>query len=325
VGEGVFYNPRASLNRSIAILFLETYHAATGVRGIRYLLEAGPATYGYFVDASPRAYEAVIRNLSINRLMGRASVYLGDAKALPTLFRGFGIDVVDIDPFGSPLPYIHSGLSVFGRRGLLIYTATDLMTLCEVVEGGVERIYGSAYSRYDVCHELAIRILIREGVLAAVRMGFSARPLLATFENNYVRVYLEVDRRRSLLRHKYLGFLVYNEARGWIPVPLGDAGRDGLPSGRVVGPLWIGPYADAGLVERLVRESRDVRWGYLGRDVQRLLGRLGEEDSSIVGLYSLRDAIVSSGYRFSRTHIYPDGFRTDAPLSSVVEMISSLV
>ncbi len=354
VGEGVFYNPRASLNRSLAVLFLETYysgrgdvtfldsHAGTGIRGIRYLLEVGPVEYGYFVDASPRSYEAVVRNVSLNRLADRASVYMGDARALPTLLGGLEIDVVDIDPFGSPLPYLHSGLMVFGRRGLLVFTATDLMTLCEVVEGGVERIYGSAYSRNDVCHELAIRILVREGVLAAVRMGFSARPLLSTFENNYVRVYLEVDRRRSLLRHDYLGFLVYNEGMGWAPVSLSDAGREGLPDGRVVGPLWIGPYIDTGLVSRIVEEARGDRWRYLGREVQRFLARLGEEDTSIVGLYRLsklckevgkpmpsmsrlRDAITSSGYRFSRTHIYPDGFRTDAPPSFLVDMISSLV
>ena len=70
----VFFNPRARVSRDVSSLALSAMDvgevldamAASGVRGIRYALEAGKRVV--FNDIDPRAVDLIRKNLNLNGL-----------------------------------------------------------------------------------------------------------------------------------------------------------------------------------------------------------------------------------------------------------------
>lgn len=348
VYEGVFYNPRAKMNRSIGVLFLKSLGdrknlrvldglSGTGVRGIRYLLESDYVSEVILNDRSYLAYQNILHNLRINNVISGFEVYREDVVVLSSMLKSVGVDVIDLDPFGSPQRYLPSAVYALNGKGYLMYTATDLMTLCGVVEDSLWKIYGVNYVRNDFCHEIAIRILIKEGVLQAAKLGFSARPVFASFDNHYIRVFLEFSRRRGSLDSKDIGYLVMDED-GWSIVSFKEM-KSGEISGRVIGPIWIGSYIDVSLLDRMVDVMSNVPWS--DNNLKSFIMRIAQDDTSIPIIYrlsslcrrlrvrmpsinELRDAIEGLGYRFSRSYLYYDGFRTDASIGEVVKIVLSL-
>ncbi|MDK2384092.1 MAG: tRNA (guanine(10)-N(2))-dimethyltransferase, partial [Candidatus Korarchaeota archaeon] len=137
----VFYNPRMVFNRDMAILVARALFregewvfaeplAGTGVRSVRLLVEAG-ARYGVLNDLDPRACRLAARNLLANGLGGRAHVYCMEASLLLRMlaWSGMRFDYVDIDPFGSPMPFVEAALLSLRRGGILAVTATDTAPL----------------------------------------------------------------------------------------------------------------------------------------------------------------------------------------------------
>ena len=125
----VFYNSRMELNRDATILLLsilrpESYldaMGASGVRGLRVAHEVGvPVTIN---DRSSRAIDLARQNVEALGLA--AEVTRGDANALMSE-RTF--DAVDLDPFGTPAPFIDSAARSAGNY--LFVTATDTAPLC---------------------------------------------------------------------------------------------------------------------------------------------------------------------------------------------------
>ncbi|MEM4947438.1 MAG: RsmD family RNA methyltransferase, partial [Thermosphaera sp.] len=112
----VFYNPEAVLGRDVTVLYLSTRFkngstfidalAGTGVRGIRISLEANGE--GIVNDVDPRAYYYIKRNIAINDLQQRVQAFNQEANALLNMltFTGIPFDYVDVDPYGSPVPYL---------------------------------------------------------------------------------------------------------------------------------------------------------------------------------------------------------------------------
>ncbi len=122
----VFYNPKMAKLRDISVLFLRATTgrkarlldctAASGVRGIRYALEAGikDAT---LIDINPDAAKAARANAKANGLKLRV---LNESIQEFANTRGDeAFDVIDLDPFGTPVPYVHDLLKlVEGRHPL---------------------------------------------------------------------------------------------------------------------------------------------------------------------------------------------------------------
>lgn len=96
-------------NRTISILLLRELGSGltvceplsgTGVRGIRYVIESKAVDKLILNDISKTAVEIIKKNLNLNGV--DAEVYNEDANVLLHKLKGV-CDVVDIDPFGSPL------------------------------------------------------------------------------------------------------------------------------------------------------------------------------------------------------------------------------
>ena len=112
MGEGVFYNPRMEMNRDISVACVaclpavKTYvdaMAASGIRGIRVKKEVPRDMDVTVNDWDAGAFELIGQNAALNEVAVNAS-----NRGANTLLSCTQFDYVDLDPFGTPAPYIDS-------------------------------------------------------------------------------------------------------------------------------------------------------------------------------------------------------------------------
>ncbi len=361
--ERVFYNARARFNRSLGVVFIYTLSylhgrdltiadalSATGIRGIRYYVESGVIDEIYFNDRSRNAFKNILYNISLNGIVRDSNVSKYDFSVFMSNFSHVKFDLIDVDPFGSPIEYIPSTFyNLFQREGVLSITATDLMTLCGIHLDALKRRYDVSYYRSDICHEVAIRILVAYIYRLAVKYDYYVEPILGTFENNYIRLYLAYYRGPSKFRWDKLGFLTYDEKNGFAVIRLKD-GMDCCSDikGGVIGPIWIGPYVNKDFLSSMIKKSEDLsELSELTReysDVYKYLRKVSEDNTNIPYIYRISNLckrvkciqppiryILSSlsdiGYEAYRAYLYGDGIRTNAPLyilESILKAYSSV-
>ncbi|MFP4590644.1 MAG: tRNA (guanine(26)-N(2))-dimethyltransferase [Halobacteriales archaeon] len=340
----IFYNPAMELNRDLTVAFLRvargrfvpddgpTYldaMTAAGVRGAR----AAAAGYRTTVcDVNDAALAAARRNLARNGL--EAEAHLGDVRAH---LHGASYDVVDLDPFGSPVPFVDAAID--GARGVLCVTATDTAPLCGAHLAAGRRRY-AAEPRPTAYHpEVGLRVLLGNLVRRAAARDVAARPVLSHATRHYHRTYLDLDdgateADRTL---EAVGFVVHCPAclhrepvAGLAPALPATCPRCEATVERI-GPLWLGRYVDAEVAEAAI-EALDG-----GMDqrtpARRLLERLAGEidrvthldhhelcdrwDVTAAPIEAVLEALRGGGHAASRTHFGGTTFKTDAPMGAV--------
>ena len=291
-------------------------HGATGVRGLRLVHETGAFRELLLTDSHPAAVGALSANA---RPWPAVRVRAADARDRPP---EAPFDYVDVDPYGSPLPFLETALGAVVDHGRLAVTATDLMVLAGAQAEACRRRYGARPVRGRLGPEGGLRILLATAARTAGALGRSIRPVLAYSRAHTVRAYLEVgaasefpDRTEEL------------DAATWRGPPLGDGGP--------FGPLWTGPLFDPALVDRLEVPAGAAR----PREVAYLLDRFRAEARVDVPFYYEPNGIARrlglaaptplaayaeelgvAGFRCARTHARPEGFRTDAPRERVEQI-----
>lgn len=68
--------------------------------------------------------------------------------------------VVDLDPYGTAIPFLESALSAIDQNGLLCVTFTDMAVLCARKPHVCFYKYGSAPLGKSYCHEMALRMVL---------------------------------------------------------------------------------------------------------------------------------------------------------------------
>ncbi|NPA84629.1 MAG: tRNA (guanine(10)-N(2))-dimethyltransferase [Crenarchaeota archaeon] len=344
----VFYNPSAKFNRDVAVAFgralkeelgrldvLEPL-AGSGVRSLRYAVESG-ATKVLAVDANPLAVELIKYNIKLNKLEDRVKVLLSEANAVlhSRELRDGYYDLVDVDPFGSPMPFADGAVRATRRRGLVAVTATDTAPLTGARPQSALRKYGALIRRTPFSKEVAVRVLVGAMVRVAAVREVALRPEAAFFKDYYVRAELRLDRGagRADEALSNLGYLFYNEESYEVRVVKGYPVPEERPQGLAIGPLWLGP-----LTGPLARKALELAEG----EVREFLRRLVEEDS--VGTpYSYKIEKVASllkinmpsprlvverlkelGYKALLTHYDHTSVKTDAPREEVFKAVEEL-
>ncbi len=288
--------------------------AATGVRGLR-LVEETDAFAGFdFTEQNPAAFAVLERNVHESGHAGLGT-HLGDAKG-PVELRAF--DYVDVDPFGTPVPYLDAALRALAPVGVLAVTATDMPVLTGVAHGVCERRYGGRPIRGAQGPEGGLRILIAYLVRSAANRSLGLAPIFGYLHDHYVRVFL---------RFSPLDSHPDETSQIGDPTVLGDAVPKIAGSGPF-GPMWLGPLFDPELVARLEVPPTSAR----PEELRRFLERIREESSVDRPFYyepntlastlhlpeppplaALLDALRAKGFIAARSHVRPSAFRTTAP------------
>ncbi|MFP4632566.1 MAG: tRNA (guanine(10)-N(2))-dimethyltransferase [Halobacteriales archaeon] len=341
VDEDVFYNPRMTLNRDVTVAVLRarefgsTYldaNCASGVRGLRVAVEAGlDVTLN---DRSSTAVDVARRNVEANEV--DVSVRREDANVE---MHRHGYDVVDVDPFGSPMPFADAAFR--SARNLACFTATDTAPLCGAHTSGVRR-YGSVPLNTEYHAEMGLRVLVGALVRTAARQDVAATPVLSHSTDHYKRVYLSLERGAGVadesleglgyvahcfdcLRREHVDGLVYDGPWNCCCGSNYD----------VAGPLWTAGVRDREFVEEALAEVSDymTEAARARKTLERLHGELDlptHYDQHVlckragVPAASIEDVLGSleaRGYRASRTHYSGHSFKSDAPMDVLLDVV----
>ncbi len=360
----VFYNQRMSLNRDLAVLFLKAYRARVGrplkvcepmagcgVRGLRFALEVDGLERIILNDLNPRAYELAKLNVRHNGLEDLISVENEDAHRLLCRYASPGrrLDYVDVDPFGSPSPFLDSALRALRSGGVLALTATDTAPLSGLHVRACMRKYLGKPLRVSYWREIAVRLLVGVTLLSAVRHDLAIRPLFSYGVDHYVRVYVEVLRgaKEADRRLGDMGFILHCRRCLWREVRFGltpflpDTCRSCGSRLDYAGPLWLGRLVDREICEEMLRQVDRSTLENV-KSASKLIVRLIEEADAPLTYYvsdeicerlkvpipSVNDIVSelkSRGYRSTRTHFHDRGFKTEAHPEAVLKTVKELV
>lgn len=297
-------------------------NAATGVRGLRLLAEGGRFGTFRLSEASEVSFATLAANCG--RYSGARAVR-EDARSA-VFPQGPEFDYVDIDPYGSPVPFVAAGLAALRPGGTLAVSATDMMVLAGAQPRAARRLYGADPVRGRLGTEGAVRILLGHLVGAVRAAGRDARVLLAYVGDHHVRVFLEVGPATGA--QVPVGSL---DPAAFSGPPLGTHGR--------VGPLWLGGLGEPELLERLAVPPTAASPGPLGvllgllREEVRVPAPFYYEGNALAaalqlerppGVVPLIEGLRAAGFRACRTHVRPEGIRTDAPRQDVERLARSL-
>jgi tRNA (guanine26-N2/guanine27-N2)-dimethyltransferase len=146
------------------------------------------------------------------------------------------------------------------------------------------------------------------------------------------------DRPEVIAAYGFLGYC--HDCGQFQTVDWRSLGRVNCASGQcdhppvVSGPMWLGELADADWLKKMRDLAQLRQWDSAVRlcDLWRSeigmppyfytlgeVGRRGQMD--IPKRDRLAQALRDQGYRFSRTHIDPEGFKTDASLATCVALM----
>jgi len=343
-GDVVFFNPDMELNRDLTIATLRAFNervpaattyldamAATGIRGVRAARDGWDAT---LIDVDPDAVARCEANVERNDVT--ATVRRQDANVY--LHGDRGPDVVDLDPFGTPIPFADAAFA--NTRHLVCVTATDTAPLCGAHFRSGVRTYSAVPRNTDYHAEMGVRVLLSALARTAARYDVGVEPVFSHVSDHYVRTYLALERgaQRADAAIDELGYIHHcpeclgrSHERGLIadpPATCPFCGGDQVVS---AGPVWLARPHDPAFVAA-VRTYLDDEMGTARRagrlldrieaelavpthyDQHRLTDRWGEPAPPMDEfLAAIRDA----GYAASRTHYGGTTFKTDADLDAI--------
>ncbi len=344
-GDAVFFNPKMELNRDLTVATLRAYrdrepraewyfdaNAASGVRGVRAAAEGWNVT---MADVDADAVELARENAARNDV--DAEVVHRDANAV-LYDREEPIDVVDVDPFGTPIPFADAALS--NAQDLVCVTATDTAPLCGAHFHAGMRRYSAVPRNTEYHAEMGLRVLVSALVRTAARYDVGATPILSHVTDHYARTYLELSHRATDADaaidelghvHHCQDCLWRDDERGLIADPPDDCPNCGGNRVVTAGPIWLGPAHDPDFV-RAVREVVTDEMGSAGRARSMLDAVAGELDAPThydqhklykqwgepaIGMDEFLDALHDAGFTASRTHYGGTTFKTRASIAEI--------
>ena len=324
-----FYNPALETDRDICVLFclyiIDLGYdkfldgmAATGVRGIRIANEAGGRVY--INDWGEKQYKIIQKNIKLNNIS--ACIYKKDLRIL--LLEKHNFDYIDIDPFGSPIPFIDSAIQGSKRDSFMAFTATDKATLCGVYPLVCKRRYDAIPFHGDAMKEIGLRILIGCIARQTTRFEYGITPLLSYSTDHYFRTYIKISKgiKNANETLKNMGG-AQKEQGTW---------RTGKNISSI-GPLWIGNIGDKNIIKELIKRAQTKKLGKRW-ELDLILKNL-ELETDAPPLYYESDKIASklhtcqpkmsdilqalrdNGFHAYKTHFSQKGIKTDAPYSHI--------
>ena len=225
----VFYNPRMRENRDLSLMLMRELLeeregpvrfafplAASGVRALRLACEHTDALIDrrcefHLNDRNEAAIllarenlkqipEDLREHLTMSFSVQDANVFLRESR---------GFDYIDIDPFGSPVPFLDSALTRIRNRGILAVTATDTAALTGTYPKTSLRRYAARSARTPLMHLEASRMLIAYCQRIAASHDIELAILLAYAREHYIKLFFRARRQRTrasslIAQHAYV-------------------------------------------------------------------------------------------------------------------------
>eukprot|EP00953_Heterococcus_sp_UTEX-ZZ885_P024314 13306-Heterococcus_DN1.PRE.5 len=204
----LFYNEHQLLQRDLSVAVLRVLRASssdpnltvcdalsgTGVRALRYAVECCTAKGSIKVTANDASTSAaIVANRDLNGIAAELFAVQGqDASAL-LLANALQFYYIDLDPFGSPMPFLAAAVTAVADHGVLAVAATDFDVISGKRARACRRLYGTNPVPNSTCPgEVALRVLLQAIATAAAEQGKLVEPLLCVGLEFCVRVFVRV-------------------------------------------------------------------------------------------------------------------------------------
>jgi tRNA (guanine26-N2/guanine27-N2)-dimethyltransferase len=359
-----FFNPSAKLSRDISIVAYKAFLQAVsenkksfadplsgvGARALRVAVEVPEVNEVHINDINPLAIELSKKSAQLNFVVRKCNFSVIDACKFLISYRTksderFGI--VDLDPFGSPAPYIDCLIRSVINSGLISVTATDTAVLCGVYSDVCFRKYYGRPIRCHYANEIAIRIILSLISLTASRLGLSIDPLFAHSYSQYIRVYVRVKLSSTEANkvHQKLGFLHHCQncgnrtvAKEYNKSEICSLCGNGFMVG---GQLWVSRLFDKIFVKKMercypkksglclenndavndsllctcLREDDDIPYYFVTDEIARKLRTSPQPVGKAI------ERLARCGYRASKSSLNRCGFKTDATINDILDLL----
>ena len=344
----VFYNPAMKLNRDITVAAIACFAkaapgysyldalSASGVRGLRIAKEIGiSATMSEWEDTS---FELIKKNIELNNLSNCTAI----KRNANVVMLDNSFDIIDLDPFGSPAPFLDAACR--SAKKLLCITATDTAPLCGAHKKAGIRNYAAVPLKTEYYPEMGVRILMGAIARTLAKYDKAMIPLLSYASAHYFRIFTAVKKSIEDADDclKNVGFISHCFNCGdrlWkngLAVHMEEACPVCGHATSVAGPLLLGRLHERDFcgevmeeikrrefkkVEKLIAACRDELDIPMHYDYHRICKSLG---ITAMPTDELVLALRERGFQASRTHFSGISFKTDAGMEKIKGVIREL-
>lgn len=355
----VFYNPNMELNRDLSILAIQVFQkeqdreinicdlfGGSGIRGIRYKNEIDGIGEVSINDISEVANHYERHNIQLNNL-NDIEVYQHDASMFLRLKRG-EFDVIDIDPFGTPSPFLDSAGYCAKRNSLICVTATDTSALCGTYKEPCIRKYNAKPYKSEYCHETGIRILAGFVALTLSKYAKCIEVKMSHSTEHYMRMYLEVKKgsKRTDESLKNIGYIshckhcLHRQTSNGLAAPIEKVCPVCGEKLIHAGPLWLGNIQNNEFITKMIDETENKKINK-EKEALKLLNKCLVESGAPATFYDVHtiskslkvsapkfdlilDELKKEGFVAKKTHFNPLGIKTNADVESIKNIIVKL-
>ncbi|HET7147560.1 MAG TPA: hypothetical protein VFI73_03590 [Candidatus Nitrosopolaris sp.] len=319
-----------------------------GARALRVAVEVPEIEQIYINDLNNVAIDAARQAAQVNLVMKKCTFTTQDVVGFLTNHDSRNYErfaVVDLDPFGSPSAYIDCLLRAVNKGGMISITATDTAVLCGVHPQVCKRKYFGMPLNNNYARETALRLIVSLTALIAARLDLVVHPIFVHANLHYLRAYLTVSVSRSEANSvfKDIGYLrdcmKCGNRSAIAEYTKGEPCELCSSTYRFAGYLWITRLFDKNFVKKMsyLLGKEDEVNAQMGNLNKTLLTCINELDD--IPFYFLSDEIASRlktnpnslqkiieqlhsiGYRASRTSLDPNGFKTDARIDQILDIL----
>jgi len=360
----VFYNPVMELNRDLSVLAFQAYQrlvdreisicdalTGSGIRGVRLAAEIRGVKKVVISDINERSFKLACHNVQLNGLQDLVEVNHKDANCLLSCHGAphMRFDIVDVDPFGTPVPYLDSAVRALRNKGLLAATATDMAPLCGVHAKACVRKYGGKPLRTEYCQELAVRLLAGYVATVAAKQEIGIHILFSHSSDHYLRVYAQIGygAKKADDSLKQLGYVLHcfncfhrETANKFSPRFFEKCAECGSKMSWA-GPLWLGKIFAPQFCDAITEENRRTPLRK-SRKITKLLSLTKEEAKAPITYYvidqisdkisspvpsvaAMMQSLRDNGFQAVQTHFNTRGIRTDAPAMTMQKLLKQTV
>uniref|UniRef100_A0A8C1WIC1 tRNA (guanine(26)-N(2))-dimethyltransferase n=1 Tax=Cyprinus carpio TaxID=7962 RepID=A0A8C1WIC1_CYPCA len=177
--------------------------AASGLRSVRFALEVPGLKSITANDYSAKAAALIARNAQHNNVSHILQASQRDASMVMYEARGKKerYDVIDLDPYGSPSPFLDAAVQAVSEGGLLCITCTDMAVMAGNSGETCYSKYGSMSIKSKYCHEMALRIILHSLDQRAAVYQRYIEPLLSVSVDFYIRVFVRVKTGQAVVKN----------------------------------------------------------------------------------------------------------------------------
>lgn len=339
-----FYNPAMALTRDLSVLLARTAPphteptmldglAAAGARGLRVAHEA-PGWQVNLNDHHPQAAELARENAA--SMEAQVAVTCQDLNALAATGHW---SYLEVDPYGSPVPFLSLAVRAVRWGGYLGISATDTTALHGVKAEVARRRYLAEPPPRQApgWKAAAARLLVGHVVRVAGQFDLAAEPVLTHEHQHAFRSILRITKgvaKAEAALGQLEQVVLCPACQRW--------GLEGCAcgAGRPSGPYWMGPLVDATVVDRMLSsiEEAELAEPTKARRLLTTLSREAELDpfyldipqaSSVLdvdppGRQELIEALEAAGLPAGPTAFSPEAVAYAGEVEAALEVMAGL-